>query len=135
MSFMMLLQRRPSIANATIGELSIEGKHECYTLEDTVRERKIYGQTAIPRGLYKVIITPSVRFKRDMPLLQNVPGYDGVRIHAGNTAADTEGCILLGDKAGVDVIYQSRVAFDRFYTKLQAALIAGDVAWIDIRNP
>lgn len=91
-----------------IGELLINGKKFCDTLED--RERlvwslmpfkqllgtKIFGTTAIPGGRYEVVLTYSDRFKRTLPLLLNVPQFDGVRIHGGNTEADTEGCILIG---------------------------------------
>ena len=75
----------------TVGTLAIDGTFECYTLEDKVREKKIKGITAIPAGRYKVIITESPRFKRPLPLQLNVPGFEGVRIHPGNDAGDTEG--------------------------------------------
>ena len=76
---------------------------------------------AIPKGKYKVIITPSNRFKRDLPLLQNVPGFEGIRIHSGNTNHDTEGCILVGQTRAADFIGNSRKAFDKLFPKLQKA--------------
>lgn len=80
----------------TIGKLYIDGEFFADTLEDPVREEKIYGQTAIPKGTYKVTITLSPRFRRWLPLLHDVPNFEGVRIHRGNTPEDTHGCILVG---------------------------------------
>ena len=82
----------------TIGKLYIDGHYFCDTLEDTVRpaNKKIAGKTAIPAGNYKVIKSYSPRFKKILPEILNVPNFTGVRIHAGNTAKDTDGCILLG---------------------------------------
>ena len=82
----------------TIGKLYIDGHYLCDTLEDTVRPAgtKIAGKTAIPAGTYKVKKTMSPRFKKILPEILNVPGFSGVRIHAGSTAADTAGCLLLG---------------------------------------
>ena len=108
--------------NSTIGELTIDGKFECYTLEDKEREFvKIKGETAIPKGTYKVIINQSNRFKRLLPLLIGVPNFDGVRIHAGNSNHDTEGCILVGQNRSVDYITKSRKAFDSLFKKMQGA--------------
>lgn len=118
------LLRTTKTAKSTIGVLSIDGKRECVTLEDTVRPdgRKVYGETAIPTGVYEVQITQSPRFKRPLPLLLQVNGFVGVRIHPGNTPADTDGCILVGRTAGTDRIEESRVAFDALFAKLQAAV-------------
>ena len=82
----------------TIGKLYIDGHYLCDTLEDTVRPAgtKIAGKTAIPAGTYKVKKTMSPRFKKILPEILNVPGFTGVRSHSGNTAADTDGCLLLG---------------------------------------
>ena len=107
--------------NSTIGELTIDGKFECYTLEDTERDVKIKGETAIPKGTYKVIINQSNRFKKLLPLLINVPNFEGVRIHPGNSNHDTEGCILVGMNRSVDYITKSRKAFDSLFKKMQGA--------------
>lgn len=82
--------------NYTIGKLHIDGEYFCDTLEDAIRDIKVYGETAIPAGTYKVTITLSPRFRRWLPLLHDVPYFEGVRIHRGNTAEDTHGCILVG---------------------------------------
>ena len=107
--------------NSTIGELSIDGKFECYTLEDIERDVKIKGETAIAKGTYKVIINQSNRFKRLLPLLIGVPNFEGVRIHAGNSNHDTEGCILVGQNRSLDYITKSRKAFDSLFKKMQKA--------------
>ena len=107
--------------NSTIGELTIDGKFECYTLEDVERYVKIKGETAIPKGTYKVIINQSNSFKRLLPLLIGVPNFEGVRIHAGNSNHDTEGCILVGQNRSVDYITKSRKAFDSLFKKMQDA--------------
>ncbi len=105
----------------TIGRLTLDGRFLCYTLEDKVREVigepvsswKVQNQTAIPKGVYPVIITMSARFKTRLPLLMDVPGFSGIRIHTGNSSKDTEGCILVGStwdgKSGW--IGSSKVAF------------------------
>lgn len=80
----------------TIGKLYIDDNYFCDTLEDTVRSVKIAGKTAIPAGKYKVKKTMSPRFKTILPEILNVPNFSGVRIHSGNTAKDTDGCLLLG---------------------------------------
>ena len=107
--------------NSTIGELTIDGKFECFTLEDKEREVKIKGETAIPKGKYKVIINQSNRFKKLLPLLLEVKGFEGVRIHAGNSNHDTEGCILVGKNRSKDYVSQSRKAFDALFLKMQSA--------------
>jgi hypothetical protein len=107
--------------NSTIGELTIDGVFECFTLEDRERPVKIKNETAIPTGTYKVIINRSNRFKRLLPLLINVPNFEGVRIHPGNSNHDTEGCILVGRTRSKDYISQSRKAFDSLFIKMQKA--------------
>lgn len=119
------------LPTATLGQLYVDGRFECYILEDAVRDEKIPGETAIPAGVYNIVITPSKRFKRDLPLLLDVPNYTGVRIHPGNTIADTEGCLLPGKERGDSQVYRSRVAFEALFEKLQAVT---DPIVIDIQN-
>jgi hypothetical protein len=115
------LVRTDLTSQSTVGELYVDGKFECYTLEDVVRPVKIKGMTAIPAGAYEVVISHSARFQRLLPLLLNVPNFDGIRIHAGNTAADTEGCLLVGQGKASNAISGSRNAFNALFAKLQAA--------------
>ena len=130
----LLLARTTRTEESTIGVLSINGVQQCYTLEDVdrhlsqidtlsqIQRVKVHGKTAIPTGRYEVALTFSNRFQQMMPLLLNVPGFEGIRIHTGNKAADTEGCILLGETKGVNFIGQSKVAYTKFLAKLKAAM-------------
>ena len=110
---------------STIGELFIYNedtkKNEffCHTLEDVVRTFKISCKTAIDSGIYKVILTMSNRFKEIMPLLLDVNNFTGIRMHYGNRAKDTAGCILVGIDKGKDVIYNSRKTFGELMEILQ----------------
>jgi len=107
--------------NSVIGEMLVDGVFECFTLEDAERPVKIKGETAIPKGTYRVIINQSNRFKRLLPLLIDVPNFEGVRIHSGNSNHDTEGCILVGQTRNKNYIGQSRKAFDKLFKKMQVA--------------
>lgn len=116
------LVRRWFTPVSTIGELSINGASECFVLEDRFRlpfEAKVPQRTAIPCGIYSVAITHSPRFGLEMPLLLDVPGYQGVRIHPGNTPADTEGCLLPGWVRERDRVLQSREAYARLFQRLR----------------
>jgi len=113
----LVLHRTIFTEDSTIGGLFIDGRFVCYTLEDKDRKletggKKIYAKTAIPRGTYEVIINFSNRFKEYMPLVLRVPQFEGIRIHIGNTAADTEGCILLGKLKGANQILKSKDAYN-----------------------
>lgn len=115
----------------TIGKLYIDGEYFCDVIEDkdrglddsmTVREIldiKVKGQTAIPYGTYKVEITYSPKYKRLMPLLLNVKGYSGIRIHSGNTAKDTEGCLLVGQNKKVGMVLNSRNTYQKLFARMQ----------------
>ena len=119
---------------STISKVSVNGVFFGYALEDPVRAIKEQGKTAIPYGFYPVIINHSERFKRAMPLLLNVPNFQGVRIHAGNTAEDTEGCILVGFDRGNNVIGKSKAAFDALFERISLALSAGDKVYCSIEH-
>lgn len=133
----LALQRVQHGTDCTIGSLSIDGgARECWTLEDTVRPDgiKVFGETAIPAGDYHVDITWSPRFQRDLPLLLNVKGFVGVRIHPGNDAADTEGCILVGLERQPASILRSRDAFNALFPKLAAAKARGEDILLTVTN-
>lgn len=114
----------------TIGRLFINNEYFCDTLEDTDRglsstmqvneilAKKVKAQTAIPTGKYDVILTFSPRFKRVLPLLLNVKGYEGVRIHAGNTNKDTEGCLLVGENKAKGQVLNSRATLEKLMSIL-----------------
>jgi hypothetical protein len=117
----LYLKRIHKTNKSVIGELSVDGIFECYTLEDVEREVKIKGVTAIPKGTYKVGISMSNRFKKELPILFNVPNFEGVRIHSGNVAENTEGCILVGETRTLDFIGNSRKALDQLFAKMKLA--------------
>lgn len=114
----------------TIGRMSLNGVYFCDTLEDTDRglnatmsmgeilAQKIKAQTAIPTGKYDVILTFSPRFKRVLPLLLSVKGYEGVRLHAGNTNKDTEGCLLVGENKEKGKVLNSRATLEKLMSAL-----------------
>lgn len=130
----LLLERVQIDDDVTIGSLSIEGEWQCWTCEDVVRADgvKVPGQTAIPFGRYPVVISWSPRFGRDLPLLESVPNFTGVRIHPGNTAADTEGCILPGLDRHPKSVGRSRKAFDALYAQIAGAIRRRDSVHIEI---
>lgn len=115
----------------TEGKLYIDGVYFCDTLENKdrgllqtmsvniIQKLKVYGETCIPAGLYKLILSLSPRFKKLMPEILFVKGFKGVRIHAGNTTKDTQGCILVGEKQSDGVLTNSRKTFDNLMQKLQ----------------
>jgi hypothetical protein len=121
--------------HSTIGKMYVDESYYCFTLEDMVRESgvKVPGLTAIPEGRYKVIIDQSARFKRAMPHILDVPGFEGIRIHAGNRSKDTEGCILVGFSKSENSIGASKLAFNQFFDKLYMAL-RKEECWITIER-
>lgn len=114
----------------TIGKLYIDGQYLCDTVEDCDRGlkqsmtsqqiavKKVYGKTAIPAGRYKVTLTFSNKFKRVLPLVNDVIGFLGIRIHAGNTADDSLGCIIVGENKIKGGVVNSKVTLERLMAKL-----------------
>lgn len=109
----------------TIGHLYLDGKYFCDTLEDVVRPIgvKVPGETAIPYGIYPCAITYSPRFKKKLPEIMDVPHFTGVRIHSGNTAADSEGCILVGENKVKGKVINSRATLKKLLDKLPETFI------------
>lgn len=129
----------------TIGGFYVNGKRFCDTLEDKDRglkqdmdkidilKTKVKSDTAIPAGRYKVIFTHSPKFGRKMPLLLDVPGFEAIRIHPGNTAADSMGCILTGKNTEKGRLTSSRVTFDALYKQMASADARGEKIFITIK--
>ena len=110
----------------------------CDTLEPTWRDYehgayKIKGKSAIPEGRYAVVISYSPKMKQWLPILLGVPKFEGIRIHAGNTAKDTEGCILVGKNREVGKVLDSRLWVHRLKQKIVEAKDRGEAVWITIR--
>lgn len=133
----LFLKRDAARPTVTLGKIYVDGAYVCESLEDRLRPlgEKVMGKTAIPAGRYEVIINRSVRFKRLLPLLLNVPGFAGVRIHSGNTQFDTEGCPLTGTARSGDTVTGSRAAFRKLYALMLAAQKRGEQMHITIQNP
>lgn len=122
----LTLDRQLPQNGAVLGVLFVDGEKQCETLEGVA--------TLIPAGHYRLTVTWSNRFQRQMPLVCGVPGFEGIRIHAGNTTADTAGCILIGTVADGRTIINSRSAFDVLFPLIQAGAATDDGCWIDVRD-
>lgn len=126
----------------TIGSLFIDGKYFCDTLEDQVRilpdscpntpkgracvcKEKVYGETAILAGKYKVVLRYSPKFKRILPAIEDVAHFLGILFHSGTTAADSHGCILLGENKKRGMLLNSKATVDLFISILKSAVEAG----------
>lgn len=130
------VERKWPKATYTVGRLYVDGKMFCNTLEDRVRdlntEEKVYGETAIPAGRYRVIFNWSPKFGRNLPRLLNVPHFEGILIHPGNTADDSAGCILVGKNSEVGRLSESRDTSDRLNVLIEDAQRRGEDIFITI---
>lgn len=106
---------------STIGDIYFDGEFICSSLEDTIRNVKVAKHTAIPAGNYELVLRQSPRYKRMMPYILDVPFFEGIMIHWGNSDLSTEGCILTGlyDPSKPDWIASSRKSFDELYAKIE----------------
>jgi len=120
----LLVERDTFTPESTEGSLSIDGEAFCWTLELPVKDG--LPGSAIPAGTYPVVVYPSPKFARLMPLISDIPGRSNIEIHWGNDAQDTDGCILLGgSRPNQNFIGKSRQIFDKFWERTQAAMEAG----------
>ena len=137
------LKRRFFAETYTIGSLFVDGNYFCDTLEDKNRdlnkngkfdgcERKIMNETSIPFGKYEVKVTMSPHFKRELPRLYNVPNFEGVLIHRGNSAKDTSGCILVGENKVKGGLICSRVYEEELTRIIKQAEMKGERITIEI---
>ncbi len=131
----LLVERTDYTSKSTIGNMYRDGELQCHTLEDVVRTGpKVMHETAIPEGTYKVVKHMSPHFGRELPMLVDVPDFEGILIHPGNSAADTSGCILVGVDKQTDYITSSRLAFDALYPHIVEAWDKGEEVEITVRN-
>ena len=139
------VRRKEFYPECTHGELYIDDEYLCDTLEDQDRdfnkdgditdkgEGKVYGQTAIPRGRYRLILKVSPRFNKVLPALLDVPGFDGVLVHSGNTAEDTHGCVLVGVKQKRGRVMSSRYFMLRFMEFVKPAFEEGEKIYLTVK--
>jgi hypothetical protein len=141
----LFLQRCPTKDKTTLGELSVNGDHFCFTLEDAVRVddpatpvnegAKVYGETAIPAGTYELAITFSPKFQKDMILVKDVEGFTGIRIHSGNDIDDTTGCILVGSTVDSTTrIHGGSTMLPLLFARIHAAIADGQKVILSIAN-
>jgi hypothetical protein len=143
----LLVARKPTVGETTFGQLFVDGAFECYTLEDAIREIpgepvdlwKIKDRTAIPSGMYRLTLADSPHFGPDTLTINDVPGFDLIRIHSGLDAGSTEGCVIVGDHIDTEHLTISgglvRGVKKRLQAKVKTALALGQEAWITIENP
>lgn len=152
----LVVDRKWKKPNYTISNLYVDGVKFCNVLEDTdrnlssnmdlktIKSRKIKGETAIPTGTYKVTLSvQSPKYTKSkammefcnayMPRLLNIPGWEGVLIHPGNTIKDTEGCLVVGKNDVVGQVTNSRYWFKELYKKMKAAIKKGETITVEIQ--
>ena len=143
------LRRKYLKEEYTIGKIYVDQKYICDTLEDRIRdlndynhdgdfydegEGKVYGLTAIPSGSYRVIVTDSPKLKRRLPLLLNVPGFTGIRIHGGKNASWSEGCILVGENRKRGELVNYKYWETTITNMIEGAIFNGEKIWLTIKQ-
>lgn len=131
----LTLKPKTLSSKSLISMLYVDGVFECFILEDIPRDKKVYAETCIPAGIYKIEIIWSPTFKKKLPHLISVPGFDGILMHSGNTDKDTKGCLLTGETAGTNQVLNSRIAFGKLFTKMLNAESKNEGITIDVRRP
>lgn len=149
----LLIERKYKKDAYTIGVLSINGKAVCNTLEDKdrgltqdmreddIRKRKVYGQTAIPTGRYVVGFTYSPKFSQcsyaqgggKIPLVYGVKGFNSIRMHSGNSAKDSEGCVILGENKAVGMVLNSVKTCENVFFEMYKAYLRNEVIYLTIK--
>lgn len=133
------VERRRLEAGYTVGRLYVDGRLFCDTLEDRVRdldkEEKVPGRTAIPAGTYRVEFNWSPKFGRNLPRLLDVPRFEGILIHPGNTADDSAGCILVGRNTAAGRLTESRDTSDRLNVLIEDARRKNESVTLEIVQP
>jgi len=130
------LIREPTRRDTTLGVLFVDSVFFCWTCEDAIRDIKVPHATCIPPGRYDVVLSFSPRFGRVLPEVLNVHGFTGIRIHPGNDAGDTDGCIMCGLERGDAMVMHSRQAHEHLESLMRAALEHGDDGIsLTIENP
>lgn len=151
----ILVDRKWPKQTYTVGRIYIDDVYFCNSLEDRdrglkqtdslefIKSRKVFAETAIPKGVYKVamnITSPKYSAvawywklcQGKMPRLLNVPGFEGILIHPGNSALDSAGCLLVGRNTKVGQLTESKATFEKLYKKMKAAYDKGEEITIEI---
>ena len=123
--------------NSTISNVTVNGDFICFFLEDKDRKledggTKVYGRTAIPRGFYEIKMDYSPKYKKNMPHVLDVPQFEGIRIHPGNQADDTEGCLIPGLDYKTDWVSESKIAYEKLLSMMLNAWTAGEKVTLEI---
>lgn len=143
---LITLDRKWKTSNSTISNVTVDGVWQCFALEDRdrglkdsmtedeIKKIKVWGQTAIPEGKYRVGLHKSPKFKKTLPHLHKVKGFEYILIHGGNFPADTHGCLLPGTGRAKDMVTNSRVAYEALNKKIRAAMDRGEDVFVEIKT-
>lgn len=141
----ILVNRYTNNSDTTLGKLYLDDKFECYTLEDEPRTKKVYGETRIPAGTYKITLRTEgsfhERYLKRFPVfhvgmlwVRNVPGFEYILIHCGNTDKDTAGCLLVGKSVDNWALINSTEAYENLYKQVASALLNKEEVTIEYQD-